>query len=296
MSFPWKVPADEEYSKHPKLKKEDVQAIQEWIKSTDYLPKIDDEMVCNFLYACFYNVEQAKKTIENFYTYKNTMPDFFDNWDPSIKEIQDAINNVLIASPLPETDNDGHRVIVCKLNDTNTELFNYPACVKWILMSCVYSLWARGIQKGYVIVYDATGFTMSHLLKCSLTNVRNYINYGKNASPIRVRKIVFINTSPVVKRLMTLVKPFLSKEIIEMMSFHTDFESFFANVPKTGVPEDYGGEAPAMIDIHKECVRTIMEHKEWIVAEGKVRADDTKKGGKSKKDKLDGSFKRLELD
>lgn len=298
MRFPWKVSSEQEYAKDPKLKPEEIKELQEWMKSTEYLPQVDDEMLCHFLHACFYNVEQAKKTIDTYYNYRTTMPDFFENWDPCAEDLQVTISDILIAAPLPQLTEEGYRVIICKLNDSSPERFVYPHCVKWMFMSCMHTMWDKGIVNGYVIVYDATGYTMSHLLKCSLTNVRNYINYGKNASPIRVVKIVFINTSSVIKKLMTLARPFLSKEIVNMMSFHTSAEPFFGDLAPENVPEDYNGLAPPILSLHRESVKAVTSSREWLVEETKVRINETKKNGKSKKDscKLEDSFSKLEFD
>lgn len=84
-----------------------------------------------------------------------------------------------LAAPLPLTDNEGNRVIVCKLNDVNPANFNYAICAKWLLITAQVAQWNLGIQNGYVIVYDATGYSMSHLLRCSLGTIKNYINWGK---------------------------------------------------------------------------------------------------------------------
>lgn len=298
MKFPWKVTAEQECAKDPKLKLEDIQKIQEWMKSTEYLPQVDDELICHFLHACFYDVEQVKKTIETFFNYRATMPDFFDNWDPNAKEMQEVVNDIIIAAPLPQLTEEGHRVIVCKLNDVSPERFVYALCVKWMFMSSMHTMWDKGIMNGYVIVYDATGYTMSHLLKCSLTNVRNYINYGKNASPIRVVKIVFINTSSVIKKLMTLARPFLNKDLVNMMSFHTSAEPYFGGLPPEMVPEDYNGTAPPVLSLHRESVKSVISSREWLLEEEKVRINEAKKQGKSKKDtsQLEDSFTKLEFD
>uniref|UniRef100_A0A161ME35 Alpha-tocopherol transfer protein n=1 Tax=Triatoma infestans TaxID=30076 RepID=A0A161ME35_TRIIF len=297
--FPWKISLEEEFKRNPKLTPEALETFKQWYKNEKHLPPVDDEMLFHFLHACYYNVEQAKITIDYFYTYKNTMPEFFEKWDVQDKDIQDAVNNTIISAPLPMCTSEGYRVIVCKLNDTDVAKFNYPICVKWLAMSCIHAIWERGTQNGYVIVYDAAGFTMSHLFKCPLSTVKNYINYGKNASPIRVLKVVFINTSPVVKKLLTLVKPFLSKELINMMSFHISPDSFFQDLEKANIPEDYGGEAPPLLSLHREYVKIISSAREWLIEEEKVKCDEKLRVGKSKKDvsqKIDISFKKLEID
>lgn len=269
----WRVSAEEEYKRYPELKREDVQTVQEWIRSTAHLPMIDEEMVCHFLHACFYKVEQTKTCIEKFYEFRNTMPKLFDNWDPTLPEIQDAVNNVLIIAPLPEPDEDGNRMLLCKLKDPSPDKFNYPAFVKWILMLSLYFLWEQGIQPGYVIVNDVTGYTMSHFFKCSMTDMKNQSEFGKEAAPMRIVKIVSINSSTVVKMIHNLVKPFLPKELVKMMSIHTDAQSYFQTLPKNAVPKDYGGCGPSVEEIHRKYVNAVMEHKELIMAEVNIRAE-----------------------
>ncbi|KAK9507039.1 hypothetical protein O3M35_008869 [Rhynocoris fuscipes] len=301
MKFPWKYSVEEEFKKNSKLNPDDFKQFKEWYINQKHLPEVDDEMLLHFYHACYYHVDQAKITVDYFYTYKNTMPEFFENWDPKNKEIQDIVNNILIAAPLPHCNRDGYRLILCKLNDTDPAKFNYPICAKWLMMSCIHAIWERGTQHGYMIVYDATGFTMSHLFKCSLSTIKNYINYGKNASPIRVVKIAFINTSPVIKKMISLVKPFLSKDLINMMSFHTSADSFFKDMDKNNIPEDYGGEAPPLLSLHREYVKEIVASREFLIEEEKLKCDEKKRSshGKNRRgsiEKVDTSFRKLEID
>lgn len=206
---PWRVKAEEELVKYPQLKKEDLEELKLWTQTQKHFPaNIEDEMLLHFLHACYFDVQQAKVTMEYFFTYRTAMTDYFTNWDPMSSDTQHTTKNVVMAAPLPSTDVDGNRVIICKLNDTNPSNYNHLNGVKWIFITAMVAQWDLGIQDGYVIVYDCTGYTMSHLLKSSLSSIKNYINWGKNASPIRVVKVVFINSSPVIKKLFNLIKPF----------------------------------------------------------------------------------------
>lgn len=280
----WKVSAEEEYKRHPELKRGDVQAIQKWIRSTTHLPVIDEETVCHFLHASFYNVEKAKNNIEKFHEFRNKMPKFFDDWDPTLPEIQNMINNVIITAPLPEPDQDGNRIILCKLKDSSADKFNYPAFVKWISMLCLYFLWEQGIQPGYVMLHDVAGYTMSHFFKCSMTDLKNQSEFGKEATPMRIMKIVSINTSLVVKMIHNLVKPFLPKELVKLISIYTDAESYFQTLPKDAVPEDYGGNGPSTEEIHRKYVNALMEHRDLIMAEVNIHTKKSKNARNSKEE------------
>ncbi|BES94783.1 CRAL/TRIO domain [Nesidiocoris tenuis] len=296
---PWKVKASEEFEKRAELKKEDLQTIREWMQSQSHLPQnVEDEMLLHFLQACYFDVNHTKNTIEFFYSYRTSMTEFFADWDPLSKETQEIVNNVLIAAPLPGNDEEGNKIIVCKLNDPNPAIFNYPICVKWLMITAQVAQWDMGIQDGYVIVYDAAGFSMSHLFKCTLGTIKNYINWGKNASPIRVLRLVFVNTSSVVKKTIALAKPFLSKELLGMMKFYTDTETYFSTLAKDTVPEDYGGTAAPILTLHRNHMKKIMEYQHDLIGEENMKSDETKRAGKSKKEvkQVEKSFKTLEID
>lgn len=68
--------------------------------------------------------------------------------------------------------------MVCKLRECEASKFNQAACTKWLIMCANLELWREGTHKGYAIVYDASGFSTAHMLKCSLSTVKNYINFG----------------------------------------------------------------------------------------------------------------------
>ncbi|XP_014244483.1 uncharacterized protein LOC106663843 [Cimex lectularius] len=300
MAPPWKISAEEELEKNPKLKREDLMEIKRWIKEQPHLAltPIEDEIILHFLHATFYNVEAAKKTLDYFYYYKVTMPDFFSGWDPLQPDIQEMINEVLIAAPLPIPNNEGLRMIICKLDD-NSKKFNYPLCVKWLLMTSMHAIWKLGIQPGFILVYDAAGFSLSHCFKCSLSQAKNYIDFGKNAAPMRVVKVVFINTSPVVEKMLTLVKPFLNKDLINMMSFHSKPDTFFKDLPKENVPEDYGGTLAPLSSLHRKYVEEVTENRDWLMKEEKIKCDKSKRGSPKKekqKEKVESSLKGLEID
>ncbi|KAL1117873.1 hypothetical protein AAG570_004186 [Ranatra chinensis] len=255
-------------------------------------------MIQHLLHACYYNVEQAKKTIDSLYTFKNTMPEFFQRWDVNGEEIQEIVRNVVMMAPLPKIDPDGNKIMVCKLSDSDPKKFNYPLCVRWLFMSCYNALWSTGIHKGYVLIYDASGFSMSHLLRCQLNHVRNYISFGEKAAPMRVLKVVIINTSPVVKKLMGLVRPFLNKELLNLISFHTTPDSYFKDLPTECIPEDYGGAAPSLSFLHDEYLKEMTSSREWFLEEEKIRSDENKRASKSKgsSSSKSESFSSLEID
>lgn len=83
---------EEEQQKNPELRKEDLEAIKEWCSKQAHLPKISESEIVIFLHSNYYLLEPTKTTIENYYTSRTHLPEFFANRDPiGSKEIREAM-------------------------------------------------------------------------------------------------------------------------------------------------------------------------------------------------------------
>lgn len=52
----------------------------------------------------------------------------------------------------------------------------------------------------------------------------------------------YVNCSPVLTKVLSIVKPFVKKELFEVFHFHTSgFESLHEFIPTAILPEEYGG-------------------------------------------------------
>jgi len=285
-----------ERKRYSQLRVEDIEALQEWIRSQPHLPTIFDVQVAHFLHASYYDVEVAKNTIDHYFTYKTTMTEFFTDWDPLSQRMADYVNRVLYAAFLPKTSPAACQLILLKLRDPAVDAYSFHLSVKWLLMSVTAQLLRDGQQSEYKIVYDADGYTMSHVMRNPLSSVRHYLDFGQKASAIRVVEIHFVNSSTVVKKLISIVKPFMNKHIVKMLNFHTSADAFFKALPQEQVPSDYGGSAPSLDTLHAENTKRVEEMREALLAHNEQRTDESKRVGKKKKVKVEEDFKKLEID
>lgn len=72
---------EEELGKNPELKQSDIQILREWCEKQPHLPKIEDLQFAIFLHCNYYRIEPTKNTIENYYTIRTHVPEFFSNRD-----------------------------------------------------------------------------------------------------------------------------------------------------------------------------------------------------------------------
>lgn len=82
---------EEELKKNPELKVEDIRMLREWCEKQPHLPKITDSELALFLHSNYYRLEPTKTTIENYYTIRSHVPEFYNNRDPlGCKELRRA--------------------------------------------------------------------------------------------------------------------------------------------------------------------------------------------------------------
>ena len=59
--------------------------------------------------------------------------------------------------------------------------------------------------------------------------------------PIRIKGLHFINTVPFMDKVLALMKPFMKKELIDVMTLNTTIEPFLKYVPRKMLPTECGG-------------------------------------------------------
>lgn len=86
-----RITLEEEMKKNSQLKLSDIQLLREWCEKQSHLPKIEDSFLALFLHSNYYQIEPTKNTIENYYTVRTHLPEFFCNRDPlGQKELRQA--------------------------------------------------------------------------------------------------------------------------------------------------------------------------------------------------------------
>lgn len=92
---PYPFSMEEELKKNSELKISDIEMLREWCEKQQHLPKPSDLHLIMFLHSNYYSIEAAKNTIENFFTIRSHVPEFFANRDPlGSKELRQIFNVV----------------------------------------------------------------------------------------------------------------------------------------------------------------------------------------------------------
>lgn len=87
--------------------------------------------------------------------------------------------------------------------------------------------------------------------------MKKYLKYVQEAAPFKVVQNHFINCPPTMEKFMALLRPFIKKEILESIKFHTNAESLFEYLPKDLLPDELGGTAGKCDEFHKEWLKVV---------------------------------------
>ncbi|KAF5307396.1 hypothetical protein FQR65_LT06910 [Abscondita terminalis] len=252
-----------------------------------------------FLHSCYFSIELAKTTIDNFYTYRTHSPEMFSNCNPTNSALRLTLDNIFFAD-LPKRSPEGYRILLCKLVNLNANVYQFNNHAKLFDMCVMQSYHENGPAEGLIVIIDMQAFTVSHLMKVHALQMKKVLMYLQEALPVRLKALCYLHTGSVMDGLMAIMKPFLKPSLTEVFHFFTNPEEMFKLIPKECLPSDYGGGLDSIKTLHGIMIKRYLENKSFFQEEDKYVVDESKRPGKPKNVNdifgIEGSFKKLDID
>lgn len=110
-----------------------------------------------------------------------------------------------------------------------------------------------------ILIFDLKKYTFRHFLHDAShpKTLFLYFKYIQEAVPIATTAAHILNPSWVVDRFMSLIRPFLKKEVAESFQFHSrGIETLHKSVSKELLPNEYGGSLGPIDGLHQDWVKT----------------------------------------
>ncbi|KAF5285077.1 hypothetical protein FQA39_LY16766 [Lamprigera yunnana] len=289
-----------EYEKNKQLRTVDVEALKEWAEKQPHLPQLSELQQILFLQSCNFSIELAKNTIDAFFTVKRICPEFFANRDPNTAKFQEDIKVGLYAFLSKQT-HEGYKIVMCKVMDSDASKYSFNNQVRIFDMSVMLSLHQEGTAEGLIILMDMDGINFAHMTKLSPMGFKKFFYYLQEAMPVRLKGLHFINVVPFMDKLLALMKPFMKKELLDMLYLHTDsIEGLFKFVPKECLPNNYGGQEDSLQQLHENFKKKLSDNADFFKRDEQQMGDESKRPGKPKNAGdifgVEGSFKKLDID
>ncbi|KAL6256814.1 hypothetical protein P5V15_011754 [Pogonomyrmex californicus] len=294
------VPFEEELKKNPELKEADIQMLREWCEKQPHLPKISDSELALFLHSNYYRLEPTKSTIDTFFTVRTHVPEFFCNRDFNNKELKKATQTVT-DQILEGTTREGYKIIYGRLLDNDPSHFVYNDAMK--LLNMVIDLWlyTEGTCEGHVILFDMKNVSFGHVGRLSPMGLKKFLYYLQDGLPVRLKGFHFMNASPIIDTILNMMRPFMKKQLMDMFHMHTTNDTLEKFVPLEVLPNESGGQAGPIQELHDKQIKKLVDHIAWFQEEeANHRVNESLRPGKAKTATdlfgVEGSFKKLEID
>ncbi|XP_023941075.1 clavesin-1 [Bicyclus anynana] len=293
---------EEEYTKTG-IKPSDVTALREWLKTQPHLPEkyITDLDLLLAYHCCYKSSAVTKQVLDLNFTLRTLFANLFHNRvvDDSILKSLD----VVCALPL-ETLSVGknYKVIYHALVDNDLKNFIFTDIIRTVLMLVDVAQYVEGTAPGYIIFVDLNRVTLGHITKLDLQTVQQILYFLQEAILIRLKGVHFLNAPSFVDRLMMIIRPFIKKELMNMVCIHSAGSNTIEKIiPIEALPKECGGKYKSYETAKKEAIELLLANKEYFENENKKRVVESLRPGKPKTitdifGGIEGSFKKLDID
>lgn len=116
------------------------------------------------------------------------------------------------------TTKDGYKMMYGTFLNADPSHYNFDALTKYCLMLYDILFLSEGTNNGCIYITDADKLSFGHVARISPLAAKKALYYVQEAMPVRLKEIHVINVPPAMELLMNIVKPFMKKEMIDMVN------------------------------------------------------------------------------
>lgn len=271
----------------------------DWLEKQPHLPKVEEFMVIQFYNCSDYSLQRTKELIDTHYAFRNEAAELFTGRGYGPPKFSHSFWDITYMFDLPDHTKDGYRLIYAGFRDTTPSKFHLEHALAVFIKNIQTVIMERGSCEGYAFVFDMEGMCLSHLATVTVSLLRKFMFFAQDAVPLKVRQVNVINANSLIEKIMFLIKPFLSKELFEMITIDADMDTFFKRVPKKLIPRDLGGEIPhTREELTNVFASKVDKWDEVVQTEFQTRSTKSRNINDASKNTMTmtGSFKKLDLD
>ncbi|XP_050672321.1 clavesin-1-like isoform X2 [Leptidea sinapis] len=295
-------PIEEEYKKNHGVTPEDVMVLRKWLKTQPHLPErhITDLDLVLAYHSCNRSTEVTKQTLDLNYTFRTKITEYFQS--RTLDSNMTKMLNNLVIIPLAGRSHDGNAVFYSQLVDTDLSTFSCTEGLKAMLM--IIDLWQyeEGTWPAFEMVANFANYTFGHITKIDLRSIQLMAFYLQEAIPLKLKRIHLINTSPIIDRLIAVMKPFLKSELLNSLHIYSDgIAALHNHIPVQHFPKDVGGEYKTLNECKDNILKKLRENATFFAKESKKRVSEELRQNEQRWDRayehlVYGSFKKLDID
>lgn len=264
--------------------------------------RISDEIfLSGFLRYDKYNVDKACQRLENLFILKLKYPNYFEfNDEKKILETNLAMADAGFLYSLPERDENGRLVFICRFGRRDPEKFNIPEIFRFFRASIMtWSIYAETQIAGCSMIFDMADVGIKHLY--SPQDIKATMDILKNFTAMRQKCYVVVNVNKFAASMIDLFKTVLSEKMKSRLHVAAAYEDMYEHIkPKSILPANYlGTSAKSETEMIEEFKKMLIKHHEEVSKVFDTSVDLTKVPASKlqhEEGEVTGSFRTLEID
>ncbi|KAJ2937372.1 hypothetical protein O0L34_g1966 [Tuta absoluta] len=281
--------------------KESIDLLEDWLEKQHHFVKKDfgRDYLERVLIAAKGSVERAKERIDKSCTYKNLLPQYFEDFD--VEEVTKNSFGKMDAAMLPQMTDDNVRYYVCVHHGDKFSAEMFFNAFKYIVMQLEY-VRAHDYASSYQVILDYRFSKVTEVVSSvNLMDLRDLATIGTEGYGVRVTGIHMISDSRFLDLLLSVAKQIVPAKLSRRIYLHKNLESLHQMVQKDVLPAELGGEEKKIRDLFAEWVDILndQEFKQYWRAMNAARTDESSRRSDTYNDQymgMPGSFRMLTVD
>ncbi|XP_013188343.1 alpha-tocopherol transfer protein [Amyelois transitella] len=299
---PGQFPLEEEYRKDTGITPDDITQLRTWVNTQPHLPAdhITDLDLILAYHCCNRSFAVAKEVLDLNLTLKTLFTNLFK--DRCLDKQSIGFHERCLFTPLEIRTKTGQTAFYARLLDYDPKNFHFANEVRAYLLTTDVWQYKVGTFPGVVLLIDLDRIAFGHLAKLDLQTMQQFLYFLQEGLLAKLQGLHFLNAPSFMDKLMMLIKPFLKKELLEVLHIHQigsrTLEEF---VPMAGLPKEAGGEGKTFNEYRDDIIAVLKANEDYILAENKKRVVESMRPGRPKTitdifGGVEGSFKKLDID
>ncbi|XP_030387036.1 clavesin-1 [Scaptodrosophila lebanonensis] len=281
-----------------------IEALRTWIHEQPYLEaRNDDQFLVAFLRFCRWDLEEAKKRILFYYTYKSKERDLLKNRQVDDKLIELARSGIFATLPNPIGPG-GPRIHYTRMGLIETskhsvsDIFRFHAFRSEIEINSDDNWNIAGV----VEIIDFTKIPYSLLLQFDPGMFRRMNAFLEHGIPTNLVGTHIVHASRETQFVLGLVRNVMKQK--ELLHIHSNIESLHRAIGKEYLPAELGGENGSLNDAVANYETQLSSYANYFMDDERFGVDEKLRAASEKEQRTslvagvtnEGSFRKLNFD
>ncbi|KAJ8965222.1 hypothetical protein NQ314_004292 [Rhamnusium bicolor] len=235
--------------------------------------RLEDKYILPFLRGCKFDCEKTKVKLTNYYTLRRNQPQWFQNRNPLLPEIQELVKLGIFVPLTLTLENRLVVIIRTAAHDPKKHKQDDVFKAGKMILDIAAMQYERAQIYGITAIFDMTGVNIWHAKQLTPNMIKNAVFAWQNyhCSP---KQLEFINAPLYINVVLNIFKNFMSEKIRKRVRVHfRGVNSLHEIVDKNILPPEYGGSGESMKDLISFWNEKLLSHRVWFAEDEQYRAE-----------------------